>query len=129
MKSTVNSRVKLLRTSLRLTQNEFAAELGISPSTISKIEMGENPSPGTIDAIISTYSVPDDWLTDGKGDLKYSRPSGQKFDPATDTLYKELKEQITFYRNLLTQMAGGKSFRTALDRTGLYKKRLSRAAA
>lgn len=130
MKQTVNERVKLLRTSLRLTQAEFASDLKISSSLVSKIEQGEEPSSSTIDAIINVFQVDEDWILHGKGELRYTKPVKREFDPATDTLYKEMKAQIIFYQNLLTQMAGGKaSFPLALNKTGSFKKEFLRANA
>jgi transcriptional regulator with XRE-family HTH domain len=127
---TINDRVKALRAALGRTQNEFSNELEISLSLYSKIEVGEKEvSPKLIDRIKEYYQVPHEWLINGKGEMKFVKPTGQKFDPATDTLYRELKEQIAFYRNLLTQMAGGKSFRTALSLTGSRRRATKRLAA
>lgn len=109
MKTTVNSRVKLLRTSLRLTQNEFAAELGISPSLVSKMEAGEKPSPGTLDAIINTYSVPEAWLIEGKGDFKFEKKKEQGWKDEAWLLAKEQihkkDEQIEHQDNILKMLA------------------------
>lgn len=132
MKSTVNERVKQLRTALRLNQVEFANEVGISPSLISKIEVGEKASINTLDAIIKTYSVPEEWILKGAGEMSYQRPqkAAQGFDPATDTLYNELREQIKFLRQLIQDMRprASANFPTALNGTGFRKKSLRAAA-
>lgn len=95
MKNTVNSRVKLLRTQLRLTQNEFASELKVSASTISKIEAGEKPSPATLDTIIDHYSVPEDWLLNGKGELTYVKPEKELSDnPWKNTAFQEKAKEV-----------------------------------
>lgn len=95
MKNTVNSRIKLLRTSLRLTQNEFASELKISPSLVSKIEAGEKPSSGTIDTIITTYNVPEEWLVNGKGELAYVKPVKEISDnPWKNVAFQEKAKEV-----------------------------------
>lgn len=90
MKQTVNERVKLLRTSLKLNQVEFANELGISPSLISKIEVGEKPSVNTLDLIIEKYQVPEDWLLHGTGKFSYVKPEAAQSDPWRDVALKEV---------------------------------------
>lgn len=125
MKQTVNERVKLLRSSLKLSQIEFAIEIGVSASLLSKIEAGEKPSQHTVDLICEKYSVPETWLNEGKGEMAFKKPVTKEptSDPYKDVLYKELKEQIAFYRDLLKQMAGGKpNFHKALNYTGLIKR-------
>lgn len=121
---TINDRVKALRAATGRTQNEFSNDLEVSLSLYSKIEVGANDvSPKLIDRIKEFYQVPHDWLVNGKGEMTFVKPAKQQFDPATDTLYKELKDQISFYRNLLTQMAGGKgSFLQALNVTAQKRK-------
>ncbi len=94
MKNTVNTRVKLLRTSLRLTQNEFASELGISSSLVSKLEAGEKPSAGTLDTIIQKYQVPESWILEGKGEMKYTKPTKETLtDPWRDVALKEVANE------------------------------------
>lgn len=92
MKQSVNERVKLLRTSLRLTQVEFAQELNVSASTIAKIETGEKPSIAVLDAIINKYSVPDDWIINGKGEMTFTKPTQPKNDPWKEEAYQTLKD-------------------------------------
>lgn len=132
MKQTVNERVKAIRQALRLNQVEFANELGISPSLISKLEVGEKASANTLDAVIKTYSVPEEWLLSGKGEMSYRRPekkTASTFDPATDTLYNELRDQIQFLRDIIRDMRPrATNFPTALNGTGFRKKSLRAAA-
>lgn len=132
MKTTVNTRVKLLRKSLRLTQNEFALELGISPSLVSKVEAGETPSTGTLDAIMNTYNVPESWLIDGKGDIKYEKAKSKSTDPWKDEAWHLAKDQIQkkddLLENLGTSFAiltkmmkdSGMSFLHRVEQTGTH---------
>jgi transcriptional regulator with XRE-family HTH domain len=134
MKTTIGQRVKMLRTHLKLNPQQFAGDTNMTVSTLYRIENDEvEPRSKTISDIQRAYGVDSDWLVDGRGEMKFTpvKPDSKStFDPARDTLYKELKEQIAFYRNLLQQMAGGKgNFLRALNGTGLHKRRSLRAAA
>jgi len=136
MKQTVNDRVRQLRIAAGKSQAEFANDVDVSHSLLSKIEVGaKDINPKLIDKISTVYKIePANWLIDGKGELKFTRPSSTvKFDPATDTLYKELRERITRQDTIidrLTQALIGKgNFRLALNGTGLPKRRSLGAAA
>jgi transcriptional regulator with XRE-family HTH domain len=66
----MNERIKLLRKTLHLSQEEFGTALGISGPSISKIESGiNNPSESTLKLICSTYHVYYRWLTTGEGQM------------------------------------------------------------
>lgn len=132
MKTTIGQRVKALRLHLKLNPQQFAGDTNMTVSTLYRIENEEvEPRSKTLNDIERAYKVDHDWLYNGKGELKAILPENQSsFDPARDTLYKELKDQINFYRDLLKQMAGGKAnFLQALNATGFSKKKSLRAAA
>lgn len=62
----MNNRIKQLRTDLKLTQDEFAAKISITKSSVSLIERGErNPSPQTIQLICQQFHVRRQWLVEG----------------------------------------------------------------
>lgn len=134
MKQTVNERVRLLRTSLRLNQVDFANALKISPSLISKIERGDEMSMATLDSIIKTFHVPEEWLVTGSGTMSYREPEPEvQFNPAADILYNEMKDQILFMREtikslseqveFLREMLRAKSFRKVINQPTLRKRR------
>lgn len=63
----MNTRIKYLRKHLSLTQEEFAAKIGIGKSALSRIESGvNNPSEQTLKLICSEYNVRRDWLLSGE---------------------------------------------------------------
>jgi transcriptional regulator with XRE-family HTH domain len=63
------SRIKFLRKSLKLNQTEFAEKLGITYSTISKIETGSQLTDQNIRTICLTFGVSEQWLRTGEGDM------------------------------------------------------------
>ena len=66
----MNTRIKQLRQSQSLTQEEFGARIGITKSSMSTIESGKsNPSEQTIRLICLAYNVNEDWLRTGAGQM------------------------------------------------------------
>ena len=71
----VRDRVKELRLSLSLTQQEFADRLGIKRNTIAKYETGlNNPTDSVVALICKTWNVNLEWLKEGKGEMYLSSP-------------------------------------------------------
>lgn len=107
MEQSVNARVLMLKTQLGLTDIEFCGRSSISTGTFNKIKNEEEVSQRVLNSIIAGLNVNREWLLYGKG--KMLKELQGSFDPARDTLYKDLKEEINFYRELLKQVAGGKA--------------------
>lgn len=108
MKTTVNERVKLLRTHLNLTQQDFCALCDLTNTSLSRIENGEvEPQKATIQKIIDNTGVNPEWLTDGKGELKVQVLEKKRqvlSDPWQDITYKELKENNSYLKSKLDEM-------------------------
>lgn len=66
----MNERIKRIRNSLNISQTDFAKKLSISRSAVCKMESGENyPSEQTIKLICREFSVNEDWLRTGNGEM------------------------------------------------------------
>lgn len=66
----MNTRLKELRKSLKLTQQEFGAKIGLSKASIGNIENGIiNLTDRNISLICSTYNVNETWFRDGIGEM------------------------------------------------------------
>jgi transcriptional regulator with XRE-family HTH domain len=66
----MNERIKRIRNSLNISQTDFAQRLSISRSAVCKMESGENyPSEQTIKLICNEFSVNEEWLRTGKGEM------------------------------------------------------------
>lgn len=66
----MNTRLKELRKSLKLTQQEFGAKIGLSKASIGNIENGIiNLTDRNISLICSTYNVNETWFRDGVGEM------------------------------------------------------------
>ena len=66
----MEERLKELRKTLNLTQQEFAEKIGVKRNTIAQYESGRNaPIDAVITLICRTYSVDETWLRTGEGEM------------------------------------------------------------
>lgn len=66
----IKNRFKELRKALNLSQDDFAAKLGMTRGAITNIEVkGIEPKPLFIDLVCNTYNVNKDWLLTGEGEM------------------------------------------------------------
>jgi len=66
----VGERIRKLRKSLGLNQQEFAKRIGIARGYLSELESGKKPAPDRILKLIShTFGVSYEWLKYGKGEM------------------------------------------------------------
>ncbi|MCQ2088008.1 MAG: helix-turn-helix domain-containing protein [Bacilli bacterium] len=96
----MKERIKNLRKSLGMTQQEFANKLGIKRNTIGQYEIGRNePTTPIMNLICKEFNVNKEWLEQGTGDM-----------------FQELTrdEEISQYMADIT-LAGNDSFRIKLE--------------
>jgi len=78
-------RVKALRKELGLTLEKFAEPLGVGKTSISKIELGQvNLTDQMAKAICREYSVNEEWLRNGTGEMFAARPIGDDLKARID---------------------------------------------
>lgn len=66
----MHERLRKLRKTLDLTQQEFAEKLGIKRSTMATYESGRNePIDAVISLICREFNVNEEWLREGKGEM------------------------------------------------------------
>ncbi len=72
----MHERLKRLRKTLEITQQEFADRIGIKRNTIATYESGRNePIDAVISLICREFDVREEWLRTGKGEMFKSKPS------------------------------------------------------
>ena len=72
----MNERIKKLRRTLDLTQQEFAARIGSVQNTITGYETGRRvPSSQVVSLICKEFGVNEDWLRNGEGPMFVPAPS------------------------------------------------------
>lgn len=102
--SKMKARIKELRNTLSLTQQEFADKIGISRGNIAAYEVGKNnPSDAVIGLICREFNINEDWLRNGthnmfqtvqpslEGSISNAMPSVSSFD-MKDRIKKVRKE-------------------------------------
>ena len=121
----MNTRIKILREMLKLSQTEFAEALNLKRNSISLIEVGKrNPSDRTISDMCEKFNVSEIWLREGIGDMFIKTPSStmeqlkKEFDLddfSSSFVYEYLKLDINtrnavqeFFYNVLDGMGGGR---------------------
>lgn len=66
----MNERIKIFRTSLKLSQPEFGKALNVSVSAVKKWESGENtPSDAVVSLMEIRFNLNKQWLLTGEGDM------------------------------------------------------------
>ena len=66
----MNERLKKLRKTLDMTQQEFADRIGTKRNTIAKYETDTNvPSAAVISLICREFNVNEEWIREGKGEM------------------------------------------------------------
>lgn len=106
----MNERIKELRKTLKLTQQEFADRLSLKRNTIATYEMGKaTPSDRTVNDICDKYNVNEDWLRNGIGDMFNELPEEDEVaayvselleDDEGNPLYDIIKEIMHTYSEL-----------------------------
>lgn len=81
----MNSRIRKLRKTLDLTQQEFSNRIGTTANVLTNYETGRrNPSNSVINNICKTFNVNEEWLRTGQGEM---------FLQTTDSILDTLAEK------------------------------------
>ncbi len=108
MKTTVNERIKELRNSLNLSQLEFASAVNSTITSVSRMENGSSqPRKSTLKQICNVFSVPEDWLINGIGEMKFNKEEPQVYNdsnPWKDALVSQLKDENHFLKDQIKMM-------------------------
>jgi Predicted transcriptional regulators len=101
---TINERVKELRKSLNLTQDEFGEKLGVAKSSISNIEKGRyGVTDQTIKLMIKEFGVSENWLRTGNGEMFPEFSRADAIAKLADDIMTEVSD--SFKSRLVTALA------------------------
>lgn len=133
METTVNSRIQVLKSELRLNTMDFCAKAKISNGTFHNIKIGENVNQRTLNNIIENLNVNPDWLINGKGKMFADAPkmeaNGSVIDPWKDALVMQVKEensrlveQVRWLQQMVSQFTNGvkPNFLKATDAANMF---------
>ncbi|WP_027296437.1 helix-turn-helix domain-containing protein [Robinsoniella sp. KNHs210] len=90
-----NERVKYLRTTLNINQEQLGKAIGISKSGISAIENGtRNVTEKHIKLIANAYNINEEWLRNGTGEMFEQLTEQEKVMKYTAYLLKDTESSI-----------------------------------
>ena len=104
---TPHDRLKVLREHLKKTQAEFYAITGV---TITTQSTPGDLSRKTIEKVLATTGVNEEWFVDGIGEMKITPVAKVESNTGfwKDEAYTKLEQQVAFLQGLVTQLASGK---------------------
>jgi transcriptional regulator with XRE-family HTH domain len=101
-KSSFGLRIKELRKTLNMTQNDFAARIGLGQNTITKYETGlRSPSNQIVFSICREFNVNEDWLRTGKEPMFNSISEDEEFDLYVGRISKKKNKEDKFKKDLI----------------------------
>lgn len=96
-------RIKYLRKTLKLSQNDFGAKLEVSRDVINNIEQNRNKNPISeylISRICRTFSVNETWLRTGEGNMFIEKQKSPVLDDLKEE-YKLSENELSFIQGYL----------------------------
>lgn len=91
----VNERIKKLRKTLGLTQQEFADRIGMKRNTIANYEINRNePSNSVVSLVCREFNVQEEWLRTGKGEMFEAKPENRLDELSKEYNLDELDRQM-----------------------------------
>ncbi|MCC0642152.1 MULTISPECIES: helix-turn-helix domain-containing protein [unclassified Clostridioides] len=110
-----NKRIRELRLNLNLSQEEFANKLNLKRNTISLIENGKrNTSERTLNDICKVWSVSENWLKNGIGEMFCIKELDEQFAHLVGELSK-IENKVE--REIITKMFKlNKKYLTVFDK-------------
>lgn len=86
----MNDRIKTIRKSLGLTQDDFGKKIGLARNSIANYEIGRRePTNSIILSICREFNVNENWLRNGEGDMFIELPEEDEYFKAATMISKE----------------------------------------
>lgn len=100
----MNERLKKLRKTLDLTQQEFADKLKVPRNTIGGYEVGKsNPSDAAVNNICNIFNVNEDWLRTGNGEMFIELTRDEQIENFVGDTLKS--EEDSFKKKFISMLA------------------------
>lgn len=100
----MHERLRKLRKTLDLTQQEFAEKLGVKRNTVAQWEIGRNePSDAIILSICREFNVNEEWLRTGKGEMFIQLSRNEEIAEFVGQLMSD--EDDSFKKRLISGLA------------------------
>lgn len=100
----MKERLKKLRKTLDLTQQEFADKLKVPRNTIGGYEVGKsNPSDAAVNNICNIFNVNEDWLRTGNGEMFIELTRDEQIENFVGDALKS--EEDSFKKKFISMLA------------------------
>ena len=100
----LKERIKALRKTLGLTQQEFADRVGLKRNSLANYETGRNtPMDAVMKSICREFNVNEDWLRTGEGEMFIKLTRDEEMAKLTKQLLNE--EEDSFKNRLISVLA------------------------
>lgn len=94
----MNERIKKIRKTLGITQQEFANRLNIKRGAIANYEIGRNePIDAVVSLICREFSINEEWLRYGTGDMFKSLPLENEVAAAISNVLEDMNCENSIY--------------------------------
>lgn len=101
----MKDRLKLLRSTLGLTQEKFAERLNIKRNTVANYEIGRNaPIDAVVSLICKEFNVNEDWLRNGSGEMFKERSPSEEIGYYVEDLLEYDGQGNPFYDMIVEMM-------------------------
>ena len=101
----MKDRLKLLRSTLGLTQEKFAERLNIKRNTVANYEIGRNvPIDAVVSLICKEFNVNEQWLRTGSGDMFKERSPSEEIGYYVEDLLEYDGHGNPFYDMIIEMM-------------------------
>lgn len=91
----MKDRIKEVRKSEKLTQQEFADRLGVKQNTVASYEMGRiGISDAVITSICREFSVSDVWLRTGQGEMRKEKSKDEEILEFLSEIINDVDDSI-----------------------------------
>lgn len=98
----MNERIKLIRESNQLNQEEFGQRLRITKASVSRLESGvNNPSDQTVKLICTEFGINENWLRTGSDDMYFD--SNNRYSMNLNKLQHTDNETIIRWVNTIAE--------------------------
>ena len=90
-----HQRVRAVRQTLKLTQAEFAKQIGLAQTALSMIEVGKNTlTDKVIKLVCAEFGVNEKWIRDGKGEMFKKSPQLKELSDILVNLTPETQQYL-----------------------------------
>lgn len=100
----MNVRIKKIRESLGMTQEEFGKRIGSARNTIANYETGNrNPSNAVITSICREFGINEEWLRTGEGEMYIQTNPDDRYASNVGKLQRADDETIIRWVNAIAE--------------------------